>query len=646
MCVYVDFEMPAIADWRNNPSEVIQHIFENHADANWQEKIREFFQTKISDKATLASIPSINWSSARQQQHLRPGSLVRFRGMIQDMFDPELFAGVYETRDPRTQGSVRRCGLYSDLVDADSVTEIDVDSPSTVTHERMTYYCVPVPGENNWVREAYEAQCTYNPAEFTSTDSVGQQPSKRPLDQDDDSTGTPMDTESGQGDALSSRKALRTQPPDSGETTSAGEAMGPTTDATITSTTPTPTAPPPLGVEACLVKVYDNTASISLNDCFEFIGILSIEPSLAFSAEAPEGTQSAFLSAAEEIDQEERRARCPPSSLVPRIHAIVSRRLQHNNPLLPTCIISDEDKLEMDAVLAEAGAVRRQLHGILEQALLGDKIAADYFLCHLISSVYIRKDVVALGKFSLNLTNIPTEENYPGCLHQLLQAITTQVFFFPMTLSNMNAQTFIPKKDYKANRLNTGLLQLSQHTHLVLDETALTPGRLDANGVCNLTSLGILISWQKVTYDFSFHKMEFLANVPVLVLSEGKSLLPSDFRVPLSPAQNFSAEDGFEAIIGSLTPTLLVQIRRYLTAVKIADYKLSEELQAVVQDDFVQSRQRALESNRMTTEDFHRLLLLARLLTLSEGHTSLTHEAWNKAKLMEEERKKRLPRAQ
>lgn len=38
------------------------------------------------------------------------------------------------------------------------------------------------------------------------------------------------------------------------------------------------------------------------------------------------------------------------------------------------------------------------------------------------------------------------------------------------------------RKCYNSNRLLSGLLQLSSRTHLVLDETALQPGKLNNNG--------------------------------------------------------------------------------------------------------------------------------------------------------------------
>lgn len=134
-----------------------------------------------------------------------------------------------------------------------------------------------------------------------------------------------------------------------------------------------------------------------------------------------------------------------------------------------------------------------------------------------------------------------------------------------MSLQNMNQIRLVPKKDYVANRLVSGALQLAKNTSLYLDETQLEQGQLDttggsprkpqevdsedsnasifpvlvtelgwicysvvfvAAGVRNVTALGNLISWQKVDYDFNYHQMEFPCNINVLVASEGRSLLP------------------------------------------------------------------------------------------------------------------------
>lgn len=84
---------------------------------------------------------------------------------------------------------------------------------------------------------------------------------------------------------------------------------------------------------------------------------------------------------------------------------------------------------------------------------------------------------------------------------------------------------FLNRKDYECNRLTSGVLQLSCNTQLVLDETKLQPGKLDESGCRAIAALSSMIKNQKVTYDFNYYQMDFDCDIPVLVLSEGKSLL-------------------------------------------------------------------------------------------------------------------------
>lgn len=51
-----------------------------------------------------------------------------------------------------------------------------------------------------------------------------------------------------------------------------------------------------------------------------------------------------------------------------------------------------------------------------------------------------------------------------------------------MSLQNMNQMRFVPKKDYVANRLVSGALQLARNTSLFLDESQLEQGQLDTTG--------------------------------------------------------------------------------------------------------------------------------------------------------------------
>lgn len=59
------------------------------------------------------------------------------------------------------------------------------------------------------------------------------------------------------------------------------------------------------------------------------------------------------------------------------------------------------------------------------------------------------------------------------------------------------------------------------------------PGQLNSVGVQNITTLGEAILNQKVKYDFKFYTMEYDCDIPFLILSEGKSLLPVRMKICL-----------------------------------------------------------------------------------------------------------------
>ena len=62
-------------------------------------------------------------------------------------------------------------------------------------------------------------------------------------------------------------------------------------------------------------------------------------------------------------------------------------------------------------------------------------------------------------------------------------------------------------------------------------------------GVANMAALGSVVSWQKLDYDFEFHRQPFHTDIAVLVMSEGKSLLKvctavSDFYAAVPVGEN------------------------------------------------------------------------------------------------------------
>ncbi|XP_076142242.1 mini-chromosome maintenance complex-binding protein [Alosa pseudoharengus] len=614
--------MPSAQDWINNPLGVVEGMFaQSNCNPEWGKKVVDYFKDKLSEKEAQTWVPSLNDVPLH---YLKPNSLVKFRCLVQDMFDPEFYMGVYEAVDPVTKSKSLKCGKYKDVTDC---VQVDFNSRNSVTSERQTFYCVPVPGESPWVKECYAHSSQARVIPSTSYTPNRQKRSYEDDDEMDTQPQRPRDSNTGSHS--------------SGDSQRNGDPKRQETEAPSSSSTSPPSCTSPLDLNyplpgeqgpACLVKVYEGWESFKLNDTLEVFGILSVDPTLSGVAEEKEATS--LLDPTDSMETaEEQRAHSPPPSLVPRLHMVYALPLQHNNPLLPSAGSEDKNAF-VTSFLSELGSIRSEFLAYLTHILLGDALAAEYLLLHLISNVYARRDVLPLGKFALNLSGCPQTSPYTEHLYRIIQHLVPSSYRLPMSLQNMNSMRLVPRKDYAANRLVSGALQLASNTSLFLDETQLEQGQLDAAGVRNITALGNLISWQKVDYDFNYHQMEFPCNINVLVASEGRSLLPSDCQVHLQPQVTPpNLEEYLSAIQAAQAPSQMNKFRLFLSVARQLDYSISEEVTKAVEDDFVEMRKDDPQS--MSAEDLHRMLVVSRLLSLSFGQTTLSTDVWMKTKHLE-----------
>jgi len=594
--------MPVPVMTNTNPLHTIANMFDSRAEfPDWEKRILDHFSKEFARPDSVSTIPSLNLVP---NHSVMDGQLVRFRCMVQDMFDPEFYLAKYQVRNMK-DGTMRTlCGRYRDMVSCGPGEELVTEGPECETGDRLALYCVSPPGEAAWVVD-----------HFRKVEGVEAGPS---------GTRTNNLKRSLEGEVGDMEVETESEPAGSGGTEAAKKHKtenAPGGAASQTTGTQKPTLNLPLPAshgKASIVKLYDvKDGDIKLNDVIEVVGIVSLDPNLAVPDVDDEMGSSPSL---------------PPPSLVPRLHALTFTHLSHNNPLLPS--------LPPFPPVNEVARV--ELLHILTTCMLGDKLAADYLLLHLISKVYLRRDVLVLGKLSLNLHNMTTHEEWPKRLATLLSLFTTNSHYLPLSRASLDNSSFTPKKDFEANRLVSGCLQLGPSTHLWLDETVMTDGQLTAPGLKNLTALGNLITWQKLEYDFKFQAMEYETDIPCLVMSEGRSMLPSDMQIMVKPDQVEARPDliskTFCEVGANLTGELLDRIRQYITTTRLLEYTLTENVMKAVQDDFVSMRQ---AEQGMTAENFHALLVLGRLISLSHGRTSLDPQDWEEAKRMEKERKER-----
>jgi len=591
-----------------SPLQVISNMFDARSpEVNWEKQVQDYFKLELDKPDVLANVTSLN----NVPNHaLSDGQLVRFRAMVQDMFDPELYMAEYKVKNMKDGSVSVRSGRYRDVVQCGLVEEV-LDTGDSDIKERQCLYCVSPPGESGWVIDGFRKLT--REGHVPGPSGTQENNMKRSLDNTDanDDMETETETEvinaNGMVEGSKKQKSAEIQ----SESNTKKAVKPPPNNLNL----PLPSS----NGRACIVKLYDvRDGDIKLQDLLEFVGIISLDPAMAVGDEDDDSMMSSSPS-------------LPPPSLVPRLHVLHFTKLVHNNPMIPQENIPPVQEV-----------ARVELLTLLTSCLLGDKLAADYLLLHLISKVYMRKDVLVLGKLSVNLHNMTSHQEWPRRISTILSLLTTNSHYLPLTRTNLDSLPFAPRKDYEANRLVAGSLQLPSGTHLWLDETVMTDGQLSATGVKNLTSLGNLITWQKLEYDFEFQKMEYDTDVPCLIMSEGRSMLPSDVQVMMKPEGVEVRADliskTFAEIGVALTGELLDRLRQYLTSCRLGEFNLTEQVMKAVQDDFVSMRQ---TDQGITVEDFHSLLVLGRLVSLSYGRSTLTPQDWEDAKRMEKERKER-----
>lgn len=148
--------------------------------------------------------------------------------------------------------------------------------------------------------------------------------------------------------------------------------------------------------------------------------------------------------------------------------------------------------------------------------------------------VHTRVGLVAVGKLSLNLTCFNKEilTVFGNCIKGAVSNLVPFTMCLPLTIDHLNSASLAPAKDYETNRCNScnyrkvvslvvytkygnislpyyilcgkcfrlvsGPLQLSEGTHLTVDETQLHTGTLNSVGVENVRLLKTLLESQKV----------------------------------------------------------------------------------------------------------------------------------------------------
>ncbi|KAH3732269.1 mini-chromosome maintenance complex-binding protein [Pelomyxa schiedti] len=581
--------------------------------------------------------------------------VVRFRGMIQDVMGVQVYS-------PNALDAELTGGRAPESVVEGSSADPQVDFEASQFKERLALYCIPIPGESEWVtaqlghsRHREPPPSEGMPSRVQNLEDSAKRTAPEPSD---DPTHqhhrklklplryhhTPAETANSGSDGKHDTPVIEE------EEAAIGSEEYATQDVSMPPVSKYFSNFPHTSCSRgtpCIVYVYQGSDDhFKVNSVFEFFGVLEMDPLISKNDSA-------------DFFPEEHRAHNPPTSLVPRLHCIAVRTASTGNghplftsqqlPHSPTsaaspCSIYSFGE-QVSAIRSNIEFIRNNLIVYISHAIGGDLLLAEYILANMIARVQSRSRGIPVGKCSLNIQlplqvtgSSPTTANCgtpspPDVLQVsliksillLYKSLVTKCCDFDLTVESMNSVTIQPHKDYTENRLATGALQLPHGTHLLLNETGLQPGKLNETGISNVKALQSLMDQQSVEYSFGFHSLQFETDIPVVIVSRGPSILSKavDFKIHWKPT---SAPHNPEVLPPLQEPEFLQQCRVYISVCRELEFTIPEPISKLIQDYFVQVRSE--KETTINESSLHTLLTLARLISQSFAEEHLSEQTW------------------
>lgn len=635
------------------PLAVVDALFAKHVEqvissgagatsAEFGERAHFNAALRLDNEDALAKIPCLN--DVELAESVPPFSLVRYRCLVQDVFEPEYYVSVLQEVASNADASGASnaklvTSKYRESVEPAPGRSLKELEDHRSLSQRGAYYCVPLPGETEWARSAAVEWASANggAANVAKLDNVTSGKAKR--GRDDDVSMQPEEE-------VPQRPRVEATPAPPGgygggfqaapmadqclPCCSSGQGLKTAEDFGLNFPIPSEERRGRGASTACIVKLYDADAeTLRVCDVVEVIGVLCVDPGMAELPHA--GTRA--------MQDEWRDARNPSTALVPRLHGLGVRRLPFQHPLLPyTPDWLTEARLAatFQSKFAAAGAMdaaRTAAGEQLAKYLGGDALAAEYLLMLIVARSFAKHGEKPLGTWSLNLSKWPQSLNV-GALKEAAGELLPRAVRLEVTSESLNTQRWKPKKDFVANRLVASQLQLAAGTLLVLDETKMAEGQLNAEGVKSLLAIQTLVTESKLPCDFEAYDVKIPLEVSCLLVSNQKSLVKDvDMLLPMQVTESSMS------LAASAAAPAAIDAARWLIGLitrTTKPLKIPDTVMHAFGDDFASARQEF----KVQPELAHSWMALARARCLTFGEEELSLQRWKE--VMELERRRLL----
>ena len=398
--------------------------------------------------------------------------------------------------------------------------------------------------------------------------------------------------------------------------------------------------------QRCLVKLHDvEDGDFRINDIFEFVGIFYGRR----EKEDPHAS-SGRASVADLMDMADLLEN-PIDSFqhtLATLHCITFRRVGSSFPLLRNIPLDNLPVLanrnssagassaEAPVVLnpsggchlfapsatedfpalssAECSRLRNILRDAICTILLMDDLAAEYLLLALLSKVYATQTgSPPLGFLSVGLMNMERSEPHNEVVKKLLK-LFQDIMPLTSTIDAANCVGTVPRYDAETNLYSLSSLQLGRGTLLAVDERSLLVneqlGPLKKESIACLASVVDRLS---LPFRSDYCSLELPLDLSVVVFSHSTSVFEPLISCPWRPiTQRVNAP----SVV--LNEPDLAGLRHWWANTRLGTVSMSSDTISMVENDFVNARQ---VDNRLSAQDFHIWLSLARMIAISYGNS-------------------------
>jgi len=635
--------------------------------------------------SSIGQIPSLNSLAA---EYIPPNSLARFRCMVQDVFDPEYYPGLYQEQHLATGRVTMRWGKYRDIIPIPEGSDVDT-SLGSVIYERLPLFCTSVPGEAAWVAQALSV--TAPPSRLLAGwNEWRRSVPKRPLEARESVQDPSSSSASLSPSSFASSSSSSLSPPSSfaSSSVSSSQSAAAVMDTDSKSFAPiaspvSPLIPPPSTVN-CIVKMYDSVREcFKVGDVIEVVGVLVkdyFDPDCSeLDEDQPQSSEGGASSASKRVraaqnggmdvdvtdshddakalrfnpadpedllNSPEFLAHNPPASRALRLHCITCRKIDSYGPSPDSAQFHQlRSSLSPASNPASPGTdARSTLVSTLSSILGGDTDAAEILLCCIMSRIFDRSRGVLLGKFSLNISltapqgmaNAPggAAASPPPSLQSLPFHVVSQVHQF---LCSILPKILLVRLDIASlNESRMGPVKNNETNRIepsLLLASAGTVFIIDETHMHLGTlspKIGIpnMIALQTLVKQQKLkYDFEFY---PLYFDVEHPALVFSSTNSILPVDCDIQLQDGrsYPLEAPSVPEELLQLWRVYLAIVRQLPFSIGTACNQAIEEDFIAMRK---ENSSVTESDLHLFLTFARLLALTHLEETLSIARWRDA---------------